>query len=75
MLTKTYDEKIKGNVTCLDRINIQSTLLGWYYDQGMTSYLYSKNIRIFNFPQFSLPRKEVIRDNASKIAAENVLEL
>ena len=75
MLTETYDEQIMGIISCFDRIIIQGTLPGWCYDQGMTSYLYSKNIRIFDFPQFALPLKEEIRDNASKIAAENGLEI
>ncbi len=35
----------------------------------------SKNIRIFDFGQFTVTFKEEIRDNSSKIAAENGLEI
>lgn len=75
MLTETYEEQIMGIISCYDRIIIQGTLPGWCYDQGMTSYLYSKGIRIFDFPQFAHALKEEIRDNASKIAADNGLEI
>ena len=75
MLTETYDEQIMGTISCFDRIIIQGTLPGWCYDKGMTSYLYSKGIRIFDFPQFAQPLKEEIRDNASKIAFDNGLEI
>ena len=41
----------------------------------MTSYLYYKGIRIFDYPQFAAPFKEEIRKNAQKIAADDGIEI
>jgi len=71
MLTETYSNQIMGTISCYDRIIIQGTLPGWCYDQGMSVYLYSQGIRIFDFPQFAQPLKEEVRENALRIAKEN----
>ena len=55
MLTEVYDKQILGTISCYDRVIIQGTLPGWCYDSGMTSFLHSQNIRIFDFPQFAQP--------------------
>jgi len=55
MITETYNDQIMGTISCYDRIIIQGTLPGWCFDSGMTSFLYSKGIRIFDFPQFAQP--------------------
>jgi DNA-binding MarR family transcriptional regulator len=43
------------------------------YSKGMTSYLYGKGIKIFDYPKFAETFKEVIRTNAERIAKENSL--
>ena len=58
MITETYKDQILGVISCYDRIIIQGTLPGWCFDNGMTSFLYSQGIRIFDFPQFAQPLKE-----------------
>jgi hypothetical protein len=37
----------------------------------MTSFLYSRGIRIFDYPQFALPLRERIRENAQELAAKH----
>jgi hypothetical protein len=75
MITETYKERIKGVISCYDRILIQGTIPGWCFDGGMTSFLRSRDIRIFDFPQFAQPLREEIRQNAEKIAKENGIEI
>jgi hypothetical protein len=36
----------------------------------MTSFLYERQIRIFDYPKFAEPYRNRIRENAEKVAAE-----
>ena len=53
LLTEHYIDQIKGTYSCYDRVVIQGTLPGFCYADGMTSYLYFKKIRIFDYPRFA----------------------
>lgn len=75
LLTSTYRKKIAGELSCLDRVIITGTLPQVCYAQGMTSYLYSKNIRIFDYPKFAEPFKHQLRENAEKLAAEHNIKI
>ena len=75
MITETYKNQILGVLSCYDRVIIQGTLPGWCFDSGMTSFLYSQGIRIFDFPQFAQPLREEVRENAERIAKENGVEI
>ena len=61
-------------MACYDRIVIQGTIPGICYAQGMTSFLYANNIRIFDYPRFAEPLRNELRDNAEKIAKDNGLQ-
>jgi hypothetical protein len=69
LLTERYDEKIGGVLSCYDRVIIQGTLPGLCYPEGMTSYLYAHQIRIFDYPRFAEPLRDEIRHNADLRAA------
>lgn len=71
LLTTRYSENLAGVLSCYDRIVITGTLPGACYADGMTSFLYSRGIRIFDYPQFALPLREHIRANAAALAAEH----
>jgi len=75
LLTERYQEKINGVLSCYDRIVIQGTLPGLCFAEGMTSYLYAHNIRIFDYPIFAQPFRDELRENAERLAAENGLEI
>lgn len=75
LITERYKEKIAGILNCYDRIMITGTIPGVCYSQGMTSYLYSKGIRIFDYPRFAEPYKEKLRKNAEKLAKDNGIEI
>jgi hypothetical protein len=41
----------------------------------MTSYLYQNGIRIFDYPKFAEPLKELLRTNAERVAKESGIEI
>lgn len=75
LLTERYANQINGMYSCYDRVIIQGTLPGFCYAQGMTSYLYFKKIRVFDYPRFAEPLRNELRLNAEQIAKENNLEI
>lgn len=56
-------------------MTIQGYIPGWSYADGMTSYLKSHNIRIFDFSNFSQPLTEQVHQNAQRIADENGIKI
>ena len=75
LLTTTYCDKISGSINCLDRVILTGTVPQLCYSQGMTSYLYSKGIRIFDYAKFAEPYKSELRANAEQIAKEHNIEI
>jgi hypothetical protein len=41
----------------------------------MTSYLYTHQIRIFDYPRFAEPLRDAIRTNAERLAVENGIDI
>lgn len=74
-IIERYSEKIRGVISCYDRVVIQGTLPGFCYADGMTSFLYSQKIRIFDYAKFAEPLRDAIRENAESIAAKNNLQI
>ena len=76
LITEQYKEQIRGVLSCYDRIIIRGTIRAWCFADGMTSFLHSKQIRIFDYPdQFAKLLREEIRANTERIAAENNIEI
>jgi hypothetical protein len=71
LLTTRYSQNLAGVLSCYDRIVITGTLPGACYADGMTSFLNARGIRIFDYPQFALPLRERIRENAQALAVEH----
>jgi hypothetical protein len=70
-----HNSKIKGVISCSDRIVLTGTIPGICYAEGMTSLLFKKSIRIFDYTDFVEPMREEIRLNAEKLAENNGLEI
>jgi hypothetical protein len=68
-----HSSKIKGVISCFDRIVLTGTIPGICYAQGMSSFLTTNGVRIFDFTQWADPLREEIRVNAEKVAADNGL--
>lgn len=75
LLTTTHSHSISGVISCFDRVIITGTLPQICHSQGMTSYLYSKGVRIFDYPRFAEPFKNALRANAEKLARDNGIEI
>src|SRR5438874_13341247 len=69
MLTERYRERLYGVLSCYDRMVITGTLRGICYAGGMTSFLYAKGIRIFDYARFAEPLRDRIRERAERLAA------
>ena len=59
MLTERYADRLAGVLSCYDRIVITGTLPGVCYAQGMTSFLYAKGIRIFDYNRNNIQMEPV----------------
>src|SRR6266508_4187766 len=66
MLTERYREQLLGVLSCYDRIIVTGTLPGACYARGMTSFLYTRGIRIFDYARFAEPLRERIRTRAQQ---------
>jgi hypothetical protein len=75
LLTKRYADKISGVLSCYDRIVLKGTLPTICYAEGMTSYLYQKNILIYDYTKFAEPLRDKIRLHAEQLATSNNLTI
>lgn len=75
LLHERYADKIKGLISCFDRIVITGTVPQICYAKGMTQLLHANNIRIFDYARFAEPLRDEIRKNAETLARENGLEI
>jgi DNA-binding MarR family transcriptional regulator len=74
-LDDRYHDQIAGVLSCWDRVVIQGTLPGLSYADGMTSYLNTRHIRIFDYPRFAEPLRDQLRKNAEKLAQQAGIEI
>jgi hypothetical protein len=75
LLTDRYANHIAGILSCWDRILVFGTLPKLCYADGMTSYLYERKIRIFDYAKFAEPFRNELRENAERLAKENGIEI
>ena len=70
-----YADRIKGVISCYDRVVITGTLPGICYAAGMTSLLKSRGIRVFDYTRWAEPLREAIRENAEAVAATEGIQI
>src|SRR5438477_3865824 len=70
LLTERYAPQIAGVLSCWDRILVFGTLPKVCFAEGMTSYLYEHKIRIFDYPRFAEPFRNVLRENAERLGGK-----
>src|SRR3954453_12988950 len=75
LLTERHGDQIAGVLGCWDRMLIFGTLPKICLARGMTSFLFERKIRIFDYPKFAEPFRNRIRENAEKMAAEAGIEI
>ena len=74
LLTERHGAQIEGVLGCFDRMLIFGTLPGICFAGGMTSFLFERRIRIFDYPQFGELYRNRIRENAEQMAAKGGVE-
>jgi hypothetical protein len=74
LLTERHKDQI-GGLGCWDRMLVFGTLPKICYAEGMTWYLYAKQVRIFDYPKFAEPFRNDLRENAERLAAANGIEI
>lgn len=75
LLTELYKEHISGVLSCFDRVLITGTMPTICFSEGMTSWLYAHNIRIFDYPNWANALRLQLRDHVNNIAAANHIEI
>jgi hypothetical protein len=71
LLTEKYKDKVSGTIGCYDRVVIMGTLPYLCYPNGMTCHLNHIGVRIFDYPKYAEPFRDLIRENAEKLARSN----
>jgi hypothetical protein len=75
LLTERLKDQIAGVLGCWDRVLMFGTLPKLCFAEGMTSYLYAKQVRIFDYPKFAEPFRDQLRENAERLAAANGIQI
>jgi hypothetical protein len=75
MLTDRYAPRIRGVLSCFDRLLLMGTLPDICHAQALTRELNRRGVRIFDFTQFAKPLGEAIRENAEQLAADHGLRI
>ncbi len=76
---KTFIErhasKIRGALSCFDRVVITGTLPDICHAQAMAGFLSSRGIRLFDYPRWAEPLRGELRAHAEQLAHENGLKI
>jgi hypothetical protein len=75
LLTERLQNQIAGVLGCWDRALIFGTLPKICYAEGMTAYLYARQVRIFDYPKFAEPFRDQLRENAERLATAHGIQI
>ena len=70
VLVERYDDRIAAVLSCYDRAVVTGTLPSVCHAEGMTRFLYARQIRIFDYPEFAMTLRDRVREAAASLAAE-----
>ncbi len=75
LLTERYADQLDGVLMCYDRLILTGNLYPLCYAAGMSGYLRSQRIRIFDYPEFAQGLREQVRRNAENVAQKQGVEI
>ena len=75
LLTVRYAQDILGMISCFDRVVIGASWPDIRYGRALAGLLKGQGVRIFDFPRWAEPFREIIRANAERLARDNGLEV
>ena len=67
--------KIRGVLSCFDRVVITGTLPDICYADAMARYLSARGTRLFDYPRWAEPFRDELRAHAERLAEEHGLEI
>lgn len=74
-LVNRYAANMHGVLSCYDRILITGTIPGACYADGMTSFMYSRGVRIFDYARFAEPLRDLVRARALEVCKAASIEI
>jgi hypothetical protein len=74
-LIERYKAQIAGVLSCYDRVVIAGTLPQACYPAGMTQYLLTHDIRVFDYPDYAKGLRDQMCAHAEALAAEAGLRI
>lgn len=74
-LIERYAKRIRGVLSCHDRVVISGTLPEICHAHAMTWILVARDTRIFDYTPWAQPLRKEIRESAEKLARESGLEI
>lgn len=75
LFTQRHGGKIRGVLSCYDRVVIRGTCPAIGHAEAATAYFYAHQLRIFDYAPWAASFRDEIRDNAERLARENRLEI
>ena len=75
LLTDRCADKIRGVLSCWDRVVVMGTIPDICYADAMARHLAKRGVRLFDFPKYAEPLRDEIRENAERIAREAGLKI
>jgi hypothetical protein len=74
-LFERHRSKIRGMLSCLDRVVITGTLPDICHAQVLERHLSFRGVRLFDYARWAEPMREQTRDNAERLAREAGLRI
>ena len=75
LLTERCCDKIRGVLSCFDRVVLYGTIPEICHKGAMALYLNTRKIRFFDYPRWAKPFRDEIRQNAEQLARDHGLEI
>ena len=75
LLTENNKTEIAFTLSCYDRLIITGCLPEISHAKGMSSYMFGKKVKIFDYPRFAEPFRDKIRSNIESKAQEQGVEI
>jgi hypothetical protein len=75
MIPERYADLIAGVNSCLDRLIFSGTLPGVCFAEGISSYLYSHDILLKDYPRFAEPFTLRVRQHIKQIAEDSGIKI
>ncbi len=70
-----HQEQISCTLSCFDRVVLTGTLPDICYDKAMTSYLYNKHIKIFDYPGWAENLKNELKNHIEALAQRSGISI